>query len=475
MRRLAIIGALAACLLGGIPLEAGADDKTEKALDERIRRLEQLVEELTEHEDREAKEGKEKEKEMKTGEKPLGFGSTGSGKLIYAKPFVSSPRTTVGGYMDLQYRLFSSSKSTGIGQPSTGAVSSAFDQQRFVPFFYSDITDRLKVAAEHEVEHGIRSKSNDGSGIEVSLEFATIDYLIHEKLNFRAGIILLPVAKFNLLHDSPLNDLSDRPLVATAIIPSTLSETGAGFYGTFYPSRLSKLDYELYVTQGFNGYKKDPITGAFVPVITAGAGLRDARQRVSTVDDGLDNNNGKAAVGRVAFSPILGIEVGGSGYFGTYDPASKRPLAIWAADWTFQRGPFELIGEAAWVYARDNHLELDGAQATEANYLGNQVPLPRRMDGYYVQGNYHFLPQFLRRWAPSYFTEASTFTAVVRWDSINTNSEFSDSKRERLTFGLNFRPIEATVVKVDYQFNLEHGKNNRVRNDGLVLSVATYF
>jgi hypothetical protein len=369
--------------------------------------------------------------------------------------------------MDLQYRLFNSSNSTGIGQPSTGNGSSSFDQQRFVPFFYSDITDRLKVAAELEIEHGIRSKSKDGSGIEVSLEFATIDYLIHEKLNFRAGIILLPVGKFNLLHDSPLNDLSDRPLVATAIIPSTLSETGAGFYGTFYPTRLSKLDYELYATQGFNGYD---IAGN--PVIGETNGLRDARQRVSTVDDGLDNNNGKAAVGRVAFSPILGVEIGGSGYFGTYDPASKRPLSIWAADWTLQRGPFELIGEMAWIYARDNDKFLNGMPAIDT---ATGRLRPRRMDGYYVQGNYHFLPQFLRRWAPSYFTEASTFTAVVRWDQINTNSEFSDTKRERLTFGLNFRPVEDTVFKVDYQFNFEDGKKNFIRNDGLVLSVATYF
>src|SRR2546426_8163097 len=428
MKRLAIIGALSACLLGGIPLEAIADEKTEKALEERIKRLEKLVEELIKHEAQEAKEGKEKEKEMKTGEQPLGVGSTGSGKLIYAKPFVSSPKATVGGYMDLQYRLFNSSNGTGPGQPSTGRGSSSFDQQRFVPFFYSDITDRLKVASELEIEHGIRSKSAqaDSGGIEVSLEFATIDYLLREPINFRTGIILLPVGKFNLLHDSPLNDLSDRPLVDTAIIPSTLSEAGAGFYGTFYPTRLSKLDYELYVTQGFNGYRTNG-----TPVITADAGLRDARQRVSTVDDGLDNNNGKAVVGRVAFSPILGVEIGGSGYFGSYDPASKRPLSIWAADWTFQRGPFELIGEAAWVYARDNHRNLDGTFAFDTNGR----PLPRRMDGYYVQGNYHFLPQFLRRWAPSYFTEASTFTGVVRWDNINTNSELADTARQRLTVG----------------------------------------
>jgi len=471
MRRLAIIGALSACLLGGVPFEAAADEKTEKALEERIRRLEKLVEELIKHEAKEAKEeGKEKGKETKEGEKPsaYSFSGAGGGRSIYAKPFVSSPKATVGGYMDLQYRLFNSSNGTGPGQPSTGRGSSSFDQQRFVPFFYSDITDRLKVASELEIEHGIRSKSAqaDSGGIEVSLEFATIDYLLREPINFRTGIILLPVGKFNLLHDSPLNDLSDRPLVDTAIIPSTLSEAGAGFYGTFYPTRLSKLDYELYVTQGFNGYRTDG-----TPVITADAGLRDARQRVSTVDDGLDNNNGKAVVGRVAFSPVLGVEFGGSGYFGSYDPASKRPLSIWAADWTFQRGPFELIGEAAWVYARDNNRNLDGTFAFDANGR----PLPRRMDGYYVQGNYHFLPQFLRRWAPSYFTEASTFTGVVRWDNINTNSELADTARQRLTLGLNFRPIEDTVFKADYQFNFEDGKNNRIRNDGLVLSVATYF
>lgn len=481
MRRLAIIGVLSACLLGGAPLVAMADEKTEKALEERIKKLERMVEALTTHEAKEAKEegkeeGKEKGKAAKDGEKSPAytFSGAGGGKSIYAKPFVSAPKTTVGGYMDLHYRSFNSSNSTGSGQSGTGSSSSSFDQQRFVPFFYSDITDRLKVAAELEVEHGVRSKSTQGGsgGIEVSLEFATIDYLITEPLNFRAGIILLPVGKFNLLHDSPLNDLSDRPLVATAIIPSTLSETGAGFYGTFYPTRLSKLDYELYVTQGFQGYD-----GNSAPVITASKGLRDARQRVaSTADDGLDNNNGKAVVGRVAFSPKLGIEIGGSGYFGSYDPASKRPLSIWAVDWTLQRGPFELIGEAAWTYARDNHRNLDGTFAFDTS---TGVPagtlLPRRSDGYYVQGNYHFMPQVLRRWAPTYFTEASTFTAVARWDDVNTNSELSVTRRERLTLGLNFRPVEDTVFKLDYQFNFEDGRNNRTRNDGLVFSVATYF
>jgi len=465
MGRIAVFGVLSVCLFLNGPLAmAVVSDEEFEAMRKRLGTVEKELSDLKKHEDDESTT-----KGKKEAEQPLSFGSTGSGKLIYSKPFLSAPKTTVGGYMDLQYRLFSSSNSTGVGQPGNGLGSSSFDHQRFVPFFYSDITDRLKVAAELEVEHGIRSKSNTGSGIEVSLEFATIDYLIKEPLNFRAGIILLPVGKFNLLHDSPLNELSDRPLVATAIIPSTLSETGAGFYGTFYPSRLSKLDYEIYVTQGFSGYTDG------LPVIKAGEGLRDARQRVSTVDDGLDNNNGKAVVGRLAFSPLLGIELGGSGYFGSYDPASKRPLAIWAVDWTFQRGPFQVIGEAAWAYARDNHLNLDGTPAFETDYLGNPVPLPRRMSGFYLQGNYHFMPEFLRTWQPRHFTQASTFTAVLRWDAVNTNDERSDTAIQRLTLGLNFRPVQDTVFKVDYQFNYEDGKNNRVRNDGLIVSVATYF
>jgi hypothetical protein len=458
MRRLVVIGGLSVLLASGTPFNAMAD---ERALEERIKALEKKLETLEKHETGEAKT-----KAPKEGETPSAYGFTGAagGKSIYAKPFVSAPKATVGGYMDFQYRTFNSN-TAGNG------VSNTFDQQRFVPFFYSDITDRLKMAAELEIEHGIREKSlnADASGIEISLEFAHLDYLINEKLNFRGGILLLPLGKFNLLHDSPLNDLTDRPLVAQFIIPTTLSETGAGFYGTFYPTRLSKLDYELYVTQGFNGYKN---SGA--PVITAGAGLKDARQRVGSNDDGLDNNNGKAVVGRVAFSPFLGVEVGGSGYYGSYDPSSKRPLSIWAADWTFQRGPFELIGEAAWVYARDNSKDLNGVPFTDPTSSAGHL-LPQRMDGYYLQGNYHFLPKFLQRWAPSYFTEASTFTAVVRWDQIKTNSEFSDTKKERLTFGLNFRPVEDTVFKVDYQFNFEDGKNNRVKNDGLVVSLATYF
>lgn len=404
---------------------------------------------------------------------PLSFSTSGSGTMIYAKPFVNAPKAFVGGYFDLQYRnhrkdVIDNGAGSPGSNPGIGSTNSSFDQQRFVPFIYADITDHVKFASELEIEHGIR----EGTETEVSLEFAHVDYQFNEPLNLRAGIILLPVGKFNLLHDSPLNDLTDRPLVNQFIIPTTMSEAGAGFYGTFYPGRYSKMDYEFYVTQGPNGYQPDGTAR-----IGEASGLKNSRQRKSLTDDGFDNNRGKAVVGRVAYSPMLGVEIAGSGYHGTYDPESKRSLSIVVLDWTLQRGPFEVIGEAAWAYMKNNSRNLDGTPAIDPD-TGRLRP--QRMNGYYIQGNYHFMPEVLRRWLPQRFSEGSTLTAVVRWDKINTNQDvrggFGDL--EQLSLGLNFRPIEDTVFKASYQFGtraFNPNTNQRIHDNAVVLSAATYF
>ena len=408
----------------------------------------------------------------------LSFSSTGSGRLVYAKPFVAAPKAIVGGYMDIQFR----SQSKGSIENGYGGVSNTFDQQRFVPFIYADVTEHVKMAAEIEIEHGIRETSDNE--VEFGLEFAHIDYLVKEQFNLRAGILLLPVGKFNLLHDSPLNDLTDRPLVSQLVIPTTMSETGAGFYGTFYPTRLSKVDYELYFTTGPCGYDTN---GA--PRINEQDGTRGARQRKCPTDDGLDINNGKAVVGRLAFSPMLGIEVAGSGYYGNASPSSYSPVSIYAIDWTLQRGPFELIGEAAWSYARNNSRAIPGNTigfqpgtllTGQGGNSGAGTP-PQRMNGFYIQSNYHFMPEWLARLSPKRFGEGSTFTAVVRYDRVNTNLDnlaggFGDL--EQISFGLNYRPIEDAVFKMSYQYQpmaFNPNTNQRIHDNAFVISAATYF
>jgi len=409
----------------------------------------------------------------------LGFGSTGSGRLIYAKPFVSSPKAVVGGYMDIQMR---SQRQSSI-ENGYGGTASTFDQQRFVPFIFADITEHVKFASELEIEHGIRETSDN----EISLEFAHIDYLVNEPFNIRAGILLVPIGKFNLLHDSPLNDLTDRPLVSQFLIPTTMAETGAGFYGTFYPGRTGKLDYELYFSTGPCSYNPD---GS--PRVSEASGTKNSRQRKCSSDDGFDINSGKAVSGRLAYSPMLGVEVAGSGYYGNGAPnGNYNPLSIFALDWTLQRGPFELIGEAAWAYSRGNSraIQTNSIPSAPGSLLtgisGNSGPgiPPQRMNGFYIQGNYHFMPDFLAKFSPKRFGPGSTFTAVIRYDRVNTNLDNSNGtggwgNLEQISFGLNYRPVEDTVFKISYQYQpmaFNPNTDQRIHDSAFVMSAATYF
>ncbi len=369
------------------------------------------------------------------------------GRTVYAKPFVRAPKTIVGGYIDF---TISDCNNANARDCREGLE---FDQERFVPFFYSQVTDRLSVAAEVEIEHG-GPQGNQDDG-DVKIEFATMDYRFTDWLNLRGGIILIPMGRFNLIHDSPLNDLPLRPMVSRLIIPSTLGESGIGFFGTFYPTQLSKVDYEIYVTQGFKGENSDGSTS-----ITEGSGLRSARGSIQT-----DNNENKAIVSRISVSPLLGIEVAGSVHHGKWDNDGDCTMTIWAVDGLLQRGPFELQGEAAWVKVRGGHNPPD---------TGNGVP-PEKMAGYYVQGNYHFMPDFLRQAAPSFFGESSTFTGVIRWGEADTNTQSSDNVNDlsRLTLGINFRPVEDSVIKFAYTWN-DHEDSPGSRN-GWQFNMSTYF
>jgi hypothetical protein len=407
---------------------------------------------------------------------PLGFSSTGSGKLVYAKPFLSAPKATIGGYADFKYGSLT-------GPTLDNLSRNSFNQERMVPFLYADITDRIKFATEIEFERGGNNSpgqngTNAGSS---NLEFAQLDYLVNESINLRGGMVLMPVGKFNLLHDSPLNDLPDRPMVSRLIIPSTWFETGAGIYGTLYPSSLSKVDYEVYAVNGMG-------CNAGGGAITDTNGMRNCRGSVSR-----DLNDNKAVVGRLAYSPFLGIEVAGSSFYGQYNNKNAAGvnnqsdyIGIYALDWTLQRGPWEVIGEAAWS-------RIEGNQGTTLTTQG-----PSGMFGYYVQGNYHFMPEFLKRLAPTHFTEASTFTATVRWETVDTdtsnnsrlaNGQPSNQRElERLTIGLNFRPIEDTVFKFSYMFNTQentgvtrtvnnpsNNQTTRIDGNGFLFMAATYF
>ena len=116
------------------------------------------------------------------------------------------------------------------------------------------MSERIHVIAEIEFEHGglVKGSSDADSDGEIKLEFATVDIQFSEGFNYRGGVILSPLGLFNLIHDSPLNDFTNRPLLAREMIPTTLSEAGMGFHGVLYPGDELLVGYEIYAVNGFN-------------------------------------------------------------------------------------------------------------------------------------------------------------------------------------------------------------------------------
>lgn len=368
---------------------------------------------------------------------------------VYSKPFLArfGRGVYLGGYIDLEYINVENSN------------ADTFDQHRFVPFIYADVSEYVKVAAEIEIEHGG----------ELGIEFAHLDYWIHDAINFRAGIILDPLGKFNLQHDAPYQDLTARPLVEELVIPVVLREPGLGFFGSFDADPW-KFDYEIYVTNGFKGLDDSGSK------ISTSNGLRDSRALPGKLGKlGRDFNENLSVVGRAAASPFLGLEVGLSTHIGKYDARGDNLLSLYAIDWTVDLGgiynqlfsgdgffrdlffAIEIVGEFAYAdIDRDDFAKSKG--------------VPGDFKGTYLEARYHFMPEFLRKVIPG-ANEESTFTLVLRWD----DTDLDDNDRTRFTPGLNFRPREDTVFKFEYQFNGEDDKLADVDNDAFLFSVATYF
>jgi hypothetical protein len=278
---------------------------------------------------------------------------------------------------------------------------------------------------------------------EIKIEFATVDFTVNEGLNFRGGVILSPIGRLNVLHDAPMLDLTERPLVDQTVIPSTLSESGIGAFGVVYPGETWVVDYEAYLVNGFS----DGVVEDGVLDMREGRGSRKQ-----------DNNNARALVGRLGVSPRLGTEIGASLHTGSYDAAGEQNLTLAAFDARFAQGPVEILGEGALARADLPDTTGDDAAARSA--------------GFYLEGRVHVLAGAVAA------LPQSVFTAVVRLDYVDTDRETDGADRQRLTLGLNFRPTEQTVIKNDVLFDRGRGSGETDWGDtatGYRFSVATYF
>ena len=352
----------------------------------------------------------------------------------YDKPYMTRllGRTAIGGYAEAHARW---EQADGVTEER------GFELKRWNIFTATQVNDFVRIGAELEFEELAE---------EITLEFAAIDFTVHPSFTVRAGAILSPIGRFNLSHDSPRNEFTDRPLVSTDVVGTALTEPGVGALGQFGLGGAGRLTYEIYAVNGFHdGLIEDSPDGTRIPL-----GKRNAE----------DNNASPAAVGRIAWSPRLGYELGVSGHRGAYNAFlldgeqvdERRDLTIWAVDAEARVAGVELSGEAVTA-------NLDIPSGLQGIYASGQR-------GLYVQA----VRDFGRGWVRT--MPRSFFQVGTRYDVVDYDAGLLGDSMQRMTFGLNFRPTEDAVLKLDYVRGRSRDRfNNLGEEAGVLFSIATYF
>lgn len=365
-------------------------------------------------------------------------------EAVYDRPFISigKTRTAVGGYIEGNTNYF-----------AEDGVSEGFSMElrRFNIFLYSSISPRIKLLSEIEFEHGTE---------EIAIETAMLDFEIDPLLIFRTGILLAPIGNFNINHDSPKWEFIDRPLVATQIIPSTLSEIGLGFHGNYFIKNTS-LSYYAYLV---NGLQDD--------IILNSDGKTLLQNGKSEEMFGEDNNGIPMFTGKFSLSNRKYGEIGGSYYGGIYNTYSlegtvvdvKRKLSILAFDFNTKiMNKIEIRGEAAQniINVPDNITEIYG----------------EKQWGYYTEVIFPVLKKDILRF------ENTIVNVNVRTEKIDYNmGTFASTGKKifdeinALAIGASIRPTSNTVIKANYRYHWSTDVvGNLVKSAGFQFGVASYF
>lgn len=283
---------------------------------------------------------------------------------------------------------------------------------------------RLSFFAEIEFE---RAASVGGPrGGEIVVEQAYVSYSFASLLSLRTGVLLVPFGNVNVDHFAPLRDVVRKPLVSYAVAPSDWTDNGLQLTGRKVLGTAWLVEYEASLVAGL---------GADI----TSAGTRAARQGF-----GVDNNDDKALVGRLAVKRRAGFEAGLSGYTGRYDDENQRRLNGWAADLRAEIGPLRLTGEYDHFTAERGRSELS------------------HLRGYYVRASYDLRGSLLRALAPDF--EDPRLTLVAQYDQVRIDgpapatAAFERNRETGLTFGLAWRPSRQWVAKINYERNKATGR-----------------
>lgn len=366
---------------------------------------------------------------------------------IYNRPFLTVGKLPValGGYLEANTQY-----------SSTDGVTDGFSFQmrRMTLFVSSTIAKKIKFLSELEFEEGTK---------EINLEFCAMDLELHPLFNLRGGILMNPIGGFNQNHDGPRWDFIDRPISATGIIPSTLSNVGMGFYGKYF-SHNWILGYEAYLTNGFDDRVIDNTEGR--TSLRAGKQNRD---KFEESNSGLPLYTGKLAlrnrqIGELGVSYMTGV------YNKWMDDGividNKRSASVFAVDFNTSlfKNKVSIVGEYANVLVDvpSSYTQQYGTKQWGAFTDLIVTVLQRKMLGW----------------------EKAKLNIGVRGEFVDYNvGTFKESKTNigddiwAIVPGLAFRPTGTTVIRFNYRFEGSHDllNNPLSRTNTIQFGFSSYF
>src|SRR3954469_22663779 len=176
-------------------------------------------------------------------------------------------RVRIGGYGSMRYETNNVKASNNI----PGGSANGFTFRRLVLTTDAKPASRLRIYSEVEFERLLEIESeksafatpgeltfkqttegNPGGSIELEQAWGQYDFAKNH--GFRGGIMLVPVGRFNLLHDDDYWDIPRRTLTDRdgPVLPvkSAWRDLGAGFVGSWNVGQTGKLDYQVMALNG---------------------------------------------------------------------------------------------------------------------------------------------------------------------------------------------------------------------------------
>lgn len=346
------------------------------------------------------------------------------------KILLKDNKLVIGGYGEVHYNQPIDAATFNIG---------ALDVHRIVMLLGYNFNEKTQFITELEFEH-VK---------EVYVEQAFLQYKLNKWLNFRGGLMLVPMGIINEYHEPSTFNGVERPLIDNNLSPTTWREIGFGVTGNILQASLK---YQVYIINGFNGFDGSA-------KLNGKNGLRGGRQKGAESYISSPNFSGK-----VEYYGIRGLNVGLSGYYGKtqstlYSKIEKsNDVALLRADSSivgvsmvgldarYIIGGLQLRGQLYYTNltnTRNYNLFTAKADGT-LNDLGSS------MIGYYAEVGYNVFRPIQ--------TEIQ-LVPFIRYEFLNTHNSVESNisknllyKKSAITTGLTLALTQGVVVKTDIQF-----------------------